>query len=53
LLNKLYVVKKRNSYISNDNGSFTLYLDFFFFPLSLLKHLPDLTVYISNAADVL
>jgi hypothetical protein len=39
-------------HISNDNGSFTFYVDVFF-PLSLPRLLPDLTVYMSNTAGVL
>jgi hypothetical protein len=41
----------QNIHISNDNGSFTFYVDVFF-PLSLPRLLPDLTVYMSNMADV-
>ena len=41
----------RNIHNSNSNGSFTFYVDVFF-PLSLPKLLPDLTVYISNTATV-
>jgi hypothetical protein len=40
------------SQISNKNGSFTFYVDVFF-PLSVPRLLPDLTVYMSNAAGVL
>ena len=36
----------RNIHISNDNGSFTFYVDVFF-PLSLPRLLPDLTVYMA------
>jgi len=36
-----------NIHISNDNGSFSFYVDAFF-PLSLPRLLPDLTVYMSN-----
>ena len=42
----------RNIHISNDNGSFTFYLDVFF-PLSLPRLLPNLNVYMSNTAGVL
>jgi len=38
--------------MSNDNVSFTFYVDVFF-PLSLPRLLPDLTVYMSNTAGVL
>jgi hypothetical protein len=36
--------KPGNVRISNDNGSFTFYV-LFFFPISLQRLLPDLTVY--------
>jgi len=42
----------RNIHISNDNGSFTFYVDVFF-PLSLPRLLPDFTVYMSNIVFVL
>ena len=42
----------RNIHISNDNGSFTFYVDLFC-PLSLPRLLPDLTVYMINTAGVL
>ena len=42
----------RNIHISNDSGSLTFYVDVFF-PLSLSKLLPDLTVYMNNTAGVL
>jgi len=35
-----------------NHGSFTFYVDVFF-PLSLPRHLPDLTVYMSNTLGVL
>ena len=41
----------QNIHISNDNGSFTFYVDVFF-PLSLPRLLPDLTVYMSNTTGV-
>ena len=40
-----------NIYISNDIGSFTFHVDEFF-PLSLPKRLPDLTMYMSTTAAV-
>ena len=43
--------KLRNIDISNDNGSFTFYVDVFF-PLSPPRLLPDLTVSISNTEGV-
>ena len=39
----------RNIHISNDNGSLTFYVDVFF-PLSLPRFWPNLTVYMSNTA---
>ena len=35
------------SHMTNDNGIFTFYVDVFF-PLSMPRLLPDLTVYMSN-----
>jgi hypothetical protein len=37
---------------SNDNGSFSFYVDVFFL-LSLPRLLPDLTVYMNNTTGVL
>jgi hypothetical protein len=42
----------RNIHISNDNGSFTFYIEVFL-PLSLLKLLHDLTLYMGNTTGVL
>ena len=42
----------RNIHISIDNGSFIFYVDIFF-PLTLPRLLPDLTVYMSNTIGVL
>ena len=42
----------RNINISNDNGSFTFYV-YVFFPLSLPRLLPELTLYMSNTTGVL
>ena len=42
----------RNVHISNDNGSFTFYVDVFF-PLLLSRLLPDLTIYMSNTEGAL
>jgi hypothetical protein len=42
----------RNIHISNNNRSFTIYVDVFF-PLSLPRLLPNFTVYMSNTVSIL
>jgi len=48
----ILVYEIRNIHISNDNGFFIFYVDFFF-PLLLPRLLPDLTVYMNNMLGVL